>query len=460
MKRNPHAPLTRTRSKPLASQGAACPHTTARRRSHADARRMAALTLVCVVLAACGGGGGDTSGATSPTPVSPGADTGTTPARPTSLTNPFPTPDATVVAPAAQQTKALDALAWVNYYRRFVGLAAESANVQVTAAAQAHSNYVVANNSYDTETHSETAGFSGFTGATPAARIQAAGYSGQGYEDMNIGYSGRDAVEGLMDAPLHRFGILGPGEDAGVGVTQQTGQITSIFTLDWGGRTLAAGAGAYQVLAYPRDGQTDVPVLWAVFERPSPAPDLDGTRIGYPITLQAKYSSKLTVSSLILKSATGQTVIGRLLTAVSGFPNAGLFLPLAPLESATRYSVQAVADLDGIPVNLNWSFTTQTVAPLAITTSASVVSASAPVSVTISGGAGRSSLGAFSRYSYQAGATIPPGLTFVDVKQLSATELTLTRNTTACVLPLSNCSVQLYGSDSSGATKVVVIPVL
>jgi uncharacterized protein YkwD len=301
--------------------------------------------VVSLFLAACGGGG----------------DGGPAPAV---ATQPATTTDPT--APALTGNTATDALNRFNWRRQQAGLLPVTVNASITTAAQAHSDYQRLNN---TITHVEDSTKPGFTGASPFDRMQAAGYtfsatSGYLYGEViasQVSTQGTQAADDLMAAIYHRFIILEPMfKDAGAGAGTGSGGLTYVtvdFAANGFDRTLPKGS----VVTYPFAGQNDVPTSFdSDQESPDPVPNQN--RVGYPVSVHAGLSSKVTVLAFTITPRGGSALTTRLLTKATDADtpdSAAAAIPLSTLAAGTTYDVQFTGAVDGVPVTRNWSFSTR-----------------------------------------------------------------------------------------------------
>lgn len=418
---------------------------------------------IAVILAACGGGGGSSS----PNGTTSGATSGATTSTTTGSTNTPITVYAgitAVVAPTSTGDAVSDALNWTNYVRTSIGLEPFKRNSLLEKAAVAHSNYISLNNSYMSEGHNETAGKPGFTGVTPSDRVQAAGYPGYASENMSgsaVATYGAYYTQSLIDAPYHRQAQLGSGMEVGVGLTKDSAGVNS-FVMDFGGVN-NSGPSADQLVAYPAAGQTSVPLDWFVNEIPSPAPDLPGQRVGYPISISSP-SKNLTVTNFTLADDKGVTVASRLLTTRTdsnqSLGNYAFIMPLAALAGNMKYTAHATGNVGSKQFDVSWSFTTMPITQLTITPSAPSLSSRAGDSITValSGGTSRS-YAVYSGNGYSAPNVVTPMPNFATISYTSPSTITLTRTSTACVTPFTACNFTVTGSDSSGQKVSVTIPI-
>ncbi|QET02272.1 CAP domain-containing protein [Cupriavidus pauculus] len=270
-------------------------------------------------------------------------------------------------------------LCYANYRREQVGLPPLTARDALGTSAQNHTAYMLAS---QTLTHDETSGAPGFTGATANGRIQAVyptsataevvatGNRWTSAAGANLSMTPKDAlVVDLINAPFHRAALLGSYGSAGSGFAESVGAGSNGGTSASYYQTIdladASKGGADNLMvAYPYDGQADVPASWVNNESPNPAPAYAGQTIGYPVTLQAIDTAlAFNADTFTITDAQGRNVPCEKVDArTAGMSGAarGLAMctPTAPLASGTRYSVTVTGTLGGQGVNLNWSFTT------------------------------------------------------------------------------------------------------
>ncbi|SOZ37492.1 CAP domain-containing protein [Cupriavidus neocaledonicus] len=270
-------------------------------------------------------------------------------------------------------------LCYANYRREQVGLAPLAARDPLNAAAQAHTDYMLAN---ATLTHDESSGNPGYTGATAHERIQAAYPTDATAEvvaganrwtsvaNAQLSMSPKDAlVSDLVDAPFHRAALLGSYGSAGSGFAERVGANGSgtsasyYQTVDLADRV--KGGNDNQMVAYPFDGQSDVPVNWVNTESPNPAPGYENRTMGYPVSLQAINASlQFDADNFVITDAQGANVdCIKVDSRAAGLSSAARGLavctPVAPLASQQRYTVRVTGRLGAQPVDLSWSFTTR-----------------------------------------------------------------------------------------------------
>ncbi|WP_041679522.1 CAP domain-containing protein [Cupriavidus necator] len=270
-------------------------------------------------------------------------------------------------------------LCYANYRREQVGLPPLVARDALNNVAQNHTAYMLAN---QTLTHDEVSGNAGYTGATPDARIQAAYPTNADAEvvagankwtsvaNAQLSLSPKDSlVSDLINAPFHRASLLGSYASAGSGYAESVGP-NGTGTAAYYYQTVdladaSQGGTDNQMVAYPFDGQADVPASWINSESPNPAPGYENKTMGYPVSLQAINTSlQFDADSFTITDAQGRNVdclkVDSRSSGLSGAARGlAICTPLAPLASGQRYSVAVSGKLGGQAVNLNWSFTTR-----------------------------------------------------------------------------------------------------
>lgn len=270
-------------------------------------------------------------------------------------------------------------LCYANYRREQVGLPPLTARDALNTVAQNHTAYMLANNLL---THDEQSGKSGYTGATPNDRIQAAyptnataevvaaGNKWTSAAGANLSMAPKDAlVADLVNAPFHRAALLGSYGSAGSGFAESVGAGSSGGTSASYYQTIdladaSKGGADNQVVAYPYSGQADVPASWVNNESPNPAPSYTGQTMGYPVTVQAINTSLVfNADTFTITDAAGTNVpcekVDARTSGMSSYARGlAICTPRAPLAAHTRYNVTVGGTLNGQGVNLNWSFTT------------------------------------------------------------------------------------------------------
>jgi hypothetical protein len=242
-------------------------------------------------------------------------------------------------------------------------------NVQIDAAAQAHSDYQRLANS--APTHDEVKGQPGFTGVELKDRLNAAGWTvplnGYAFGEIIAASSSRSGffmAEELITAIYHRFVMFEPMfKEIGTGAATTSAGYT-YFTADFGARGgFGPGIPPGTIVSWPYNGQAQVTTnFFSDFEEPDPVPDQGINEVGYPISVHANLDQIMTLKSFTVRPRGGSDLAVRVLPP-DGDPTtpayAAAIIPLSPLSSGTIYDVTFVGTLDGTPVSKNWSFTTK-----------------------------------------------------------------------------------------------------
>lgn len=333
-----------------------------RRRTLAALFRGIASVAVLGGLQGCGGGGGD---APSPAPEPTPPPTGPIAAQ------------MTVPIPVGYDADRLAAFNRLNEIRLSAGLGMLSQNVLLDQAAQAHAEWIVANDSF---THVEVAGTPGFTGAHWWDRAEAAGYvPAEGEEVMAAPAQGSGGVDALVSSVYHRSGILAF-EPVDVGIGWSGGaaadaslplviDVTRPGTDGVRGVGQSAQPGIDGVSIWPVDGASGV-ALRLGKEAPNPVPTQDVSTLGMPVSVIVDEETTISVDSfVVVDAATGIAVQGQILVNAND-PNLLLprsfaaFVPLMPLAANTVHVVTftgaATGFLTGVrrSIQRSWSFTT------------------------------------------------------------------------------------------------------
>lgn len=262
-------------------------------------------------------------------------------------------------------TVAEQALGRANVYRARVGVMPLLSHPALLQAAENHTNYLVTNyadaSAWLYGAHGEVEGKPFFTGKWPVDRIAVANYPWAGGSEVIHGVGDPVAsIDGWMATVYHRFPIIDPYNHF-AGYANHDVLPVQIDVLDFGTGPQTAGIwlpAAPFPLAYPIDGQIDVPTAWNGAEIPDPLPK--GTRgpVGYPFTLQA-IGGKMTIEHADLRTLAGEQIAihpnppdcesGRCLAVIA----------VAPLLPQTSYVVTASGTVGDVPFDGEWHFTTR-----------------------------------------------------------------------------------------------------
>ncbi|MFC0135702.1 hypothetical protein CR105_00070 [Massilia eurypsychrophila] len=312
-------------------------------------------------LAACGGGSSSTPAPAAPAPVV------ASPA-PIVLPPTAPTPAPPQAgAPASVGNVAIDGRNWINFRRGQIGMPAMTQNTLIDRAAQAHSDYQRLN---DEITHDEVAGKLGFTGVKILDRLTTAEYrfnpaNSYAYGEVisaTTNNSGFYMVDELITAIYHRFVIFEPSfKEVGTGsgtTARNYTYFTANFTANNG---YGAGIGNGKLVTWPFAEQTGVTTnFFSDYEQPDPVPSKN--EVGYPISVHADITAKVTVTSFTVRPRGGAVLATRLLQSdvdAQTAASAAAIVPLDPLKAATTYDVSFIGAVNGSAATKNWSFTTK-----------------------------------------------------------------------------------------------------
>jgi hypothetical protein len=208
--------------------------------------------------------------------------------------------------------------------------------------------------------HGEVTGKPKFSGRWPSDRVKTAGYPYfGGAEVMHFIGDPVASVDGWMATIFHRLILLDPNAHyAGYG--NDKNNETAVDVMDFGGGPTESGVWTSALpypLAYPADGQTDVPPVWSGGESPDPLPPGAQRPVGYPFTIQGM-GGKLQIDTAVLRSSDGQTVaVHPNPTDCANF-NCYALIAVAPLQPNTAYVVEASGTVAGIAFQQSWHFTT------------------------------------------------------------------------------------------------------
>ena len=295
-----------------------------------------------------------------------------------------------------------DARTHLNNIREAMGLHTLLDNDKLSNAAQAHADYLVAN---EVSSHYETEGMPKFTGVKPVDRTLYANYAST-YVSENLSthtYSAQSSIDGLFSAIYHRFGFLALDIDiVGVGVTQERAKTSnSAFVYLMSNSNLERlcheesfsksgkyyykvckdashriGEKAFQhaqisnkrynpeIVVYPYDGQEEVPPVF-YDETPDPLPEYDVS--GFPLSVEFNdyYFKDVTLDSFKLFDSSDNEITDVLLMNQENDPNQRFsklqyaLFPLQRLEYATQYHAEVVYTVKNEEHKLTWTFTTQ-----------------------------------------------------------------------------------------------------
>ena len=334
---------------------------TARCRSLGALFLLASASALTGVLVACGGEGGGDAPAPPPAP---------TPSAPIAA-------QLTVPAPVGYDADRLAAFNRLNEIRLSAGLGMLAQSTAMDQAAQAHAEWMVANDSF---THEEVVGTVDFTGVNWAERDEAFGYVPvEGDEGMTGPAHGAQGVDGLVNTAYHRVGMLAfEPVDVGIGWSPLFATNVSmplVIDMTRPGTDAIRGLGqAAQtsidgVAVWPLNGARDVPVQLGL-ETPNPVPTQDVSTLGTPASITVAESKTLSGISFVITNSSDGTVLPTRTLTNQNDPNFLIpesfiaAIPLGVLAPNTTYFVvfsgSAIERSTGSleMINRTWSFTT------------------------------------------------------------------------------------------------------
>ena len=327
----------------------------------------AALIATMLSLIACGGGGG---AAPVPAPPPPAPAPAPTPTAPIAA-------QLTVPAPVGYDAERLAAFNRLNEIRLSAGLGMLAQSTAMDQAAQAHADWMIANDSF---THEEQENTPGFTGINWPRRDEAFGYvPSSGAEVLVADAAAVAGVDVLVNSAYHRAALLAfEPVDVGIGWSGRTAtgfsrplviDMTRPGTDTKRGLGQAAQAVIHGVEVWPVDGTREVPLRLGL-ESPNPVPSQDVLTLGTPASITVSENKTLSsVSFLVTDSTTGAAVPVQVLTNQndSNFLVPESFIaaiPLTVLSPNTTYTItfsgSAVDRVSGVvdKIDRTWSFTT------------------------------------------------------------------------------------------------------
>lgn len=263
----------------------------------------------------------------------------------------LPAAQADTITPTVEQQKALDR---INYYRTLAGVPPARLDPALMQSASSHANYVKLNGWG--ETHNESAGKPGFTGADMQDRAEHFGYKGWVNEDMSSIGEPVGAVDGLMNTVSHRTPILEPSyTDIGYGFA--TGK-NAVDVISFGSTT---GKYTYNppVIQWPPNNYGSFgTTFWG--ESPNIFSGVSFP-IGNPVTLTYRGTGKMELvpaeSQLVGPDGSkidSVTAVGSTYTTRATY----IIAARKPLVKNQTYTVTMTYKIDGQKQTRTWSFTT------------------------------------------------------------------------------------------------------
>lgn len=261
-------------------------------------------------------------------------------------------------APGGVSAEAADVYAAINATRVAMGAPCGALIPALDVSSEKHCAYWTANRTTPScvaDPHQEVSGCAQFVAVKFDQREQLAGYTGTpAFEVMAFGSSvqGLRAMQIWADSVWHRTPLYSPWvRDMGFG------QSAGCATMDFG---RGEGTPASLVVTYPYPDQTGVPPDFdGSTELPTPDPNLSWPS-GYPITIYLRNGSLGDPTLTVDGNATAIDHVWITPQTSGGLlESAYVILPKLPLQSATRYRVQASGSNGAGAVSLDFTFTTK-----------------------------------------------------------------------------------------------------
>jgi uncharacterized protein YkwD len=315
------------------------------------------------------GGSATNGGASNNGGASSGGTTSTAGSAPTagaaggSTTPPLSTCPA---PPAGVPDNAVQALNAVNTIRLAMGVECANLVPALDQSSQAHCDYYAANAGNTTceggniSAHDEIMSCTGFTGADPGARINAAQYKGNGWSEvMAFNDDPNKAVTQWVNSVWHRTPLLSPWwDDMGYGNSTNGAatKATKCDVIDQGpGKQMPTTTTAM----YPYAGQTGVARSFnGANEGPVPPAPPTGWPSGIPITLYVQKATTVSHSIEVMGSGTPLDHEWIDYKQSDNDSDQLIMYADAPLSANTTYEVNIQVTIGGMPKTFDWTFTT------------------------------------------------------------------------------------------------------
>jgi hypothetical protein len=282
----------------------------------------------------------------------------------------------TVPTPVGYDADRLAAFNRLNEIRLSAGLGMLAQSTAMDQAAQAHAQWIIANDSFS---HEEVAGTIGFLAVDWWLRDEVFGYVPVGGEELMADSSyGAAGVDVLVNGVYHRAGMLAF-EPVDVGIGWSAGAATHVSTplvIDMTrpgtdttrGFGQSAQASIHGAAIWPIDGARDVPLRLGA-EIPNPVPSQDVLSLGTPASVTVNEEATISATAFVLTNGATGAVVPTQVVSSGHDPNLLVprsfiaLVPLDPLSPNTTYSVtfagstvEAVTGAKGV-INRSWSFT-------------------------------------------------------------------------------------------------------
>jgi hypothetical protein len=253
---------------------------------------------------------------------------------------------------------AVTAINAVNTIRLAMGVECAKLALDLDASAKAHCDFYAANadnmmcEGGSISPHDEVMGCTGFTGTDPGARVEAAGYVGNGWgEVMAFNDDPLKAVNQWVNSVWHRTPLLSPWwDDMGYG------NAAKCDVIDLGPGTQSPKT---VTAMYPYSGQTNVTRSFnGANEGPVPPAPPTGWPSGPPITLYVR--NAITVSHSIEIMGSGTPLAHQWIDYNQSDNDSDQLIMYTdtPFTANTTYHVTIAVTISGAPKTFDWTFTT------------------------------------------------------------------------------------------------------
>ncbi|HJX51154.1 MAG TPA: hypothetical protein VJ801_00175, partial [Polyangia bacterium] len=252
--------------------------------------------------------------------------------------------------PATAPADAIAAITILNNIRLAMGIPCAQIDLSLCQSSLNHCNYYAANASNSTciaDPHSEVSTCTGYTGASPMTRMQAAGFTGRAFSEcMSFAGDPTRSMNELINTVYHRTPMLSPWT-----LLDGYGRATGCDTMDMStGPTTAATVTGF----YPYAGQTNLPTSFnGSNEGPTP-----------PTPATGKWPSSSPIH-LYLRNATVSSHRIDVDGTDAPLPHTWLQDGVAyvmyadsPFAANTKYRVRIDATQGSTALSFDWTFTT------------------------------------------------------------------------------------------------------
>ena len=292
--------------------------------------------------------------------VRPRANGSAPPSTATPTPGATPQPTAAPSQPTAAPPQQADLFGPVTALRAILGLPSLIVSPELMQAAQGHANYYITHldDPNSGGLHTQVFGYAGFTGRTIGDRARAAGYQLGWVDEVFAFFPPADTIAWALDTVWHRYMYVHPSAvHIGYGTATGGGTTVTVFNV---GLSPAHTASAPLPVVVPFNGATDVPLSWAGWESPNPAPGALRP-FGPPISLQFGLNDEVEWGEATVFGPNGAAITTARTT--SEWRRALSLVPHDPLTPATTYTVRVSGTRNGEAFTVESSFTTRQTGP-------------------------------------------------------------------------------------------------